>query len=573
MITEATANSITKDSGMHPLLTQLRPVFVRAGLFSLAINLLLLVPSLYMLQLFDRVLTSRSSETLLLLSLAAGGALVVMAALDLVRARLLTVAGLALDKLIATKVLHVILDDSARFGGTNHGHGLRDVGTLRTFLTGPGVFALFDAPWLPIYILLIFLFHPILGFTALLGATLMIGLALLNERLTRRVQDDYQRCSHTVASYLGQGIRNAELISSLGMTAHVTRRWQTLNEEALAHQRNAVRIGSGIGATTKFVRQGIQIVMLGAGAYLVIETNVTPGVMMAATIILGRALQPVELLIVGWKSLVDAYRAYARLDSLLNAQNQQTASIDLPRPRGSLSVERVVFAARPTGKVIIKGVTFDLGVGESLGLTGPSASGKSTLARLIIGIWKPVSGTVRLDSADVSSWSRESLGTHLGYLPQDVELFAGTVAENIARLGEVDSIAVIAAANRAHVHEMILRLPQGYDTQVGEAGMLLSAGQRQRIALARALYGHPSLVVLDEPNANLDSEGEVALLKTLATLKNDGITLLLITHQATLLAGMDKVLILNEGAIEAYGPRKEVVGQYVRQFGSQRGQR
>jgi PrtD family type I secretion system ABC transporter len=337
-----------------------------------------------------------------------------------------------------------------------------------------------------------------------------------------------------------------------------------LNESSIREQASAAGTGATISGLTKFSRQFIQTAMLGAGAYLVVDQHVTPGVMIAATILLGRALAPVETLVAGWRNLVEARAAWRRLDELLAAAPARAPGTELPPPSGRLAVEQVVFAVRGSERPIIRGAAFSVAAGESLGVIGPSASGKSTLARLAVGIWRPLSGTVRLDGADVSAWPRHSLGPSIGYLPQDVELFPGTVSENIARLGEPDAAEVIRAAQRAHVHELILRLPKGYDTDLGEAGQCLSPGQRQRIALARALYGNPCLVVLDEPNANLDHDGDEALMRTLRRLKEDHVTVLIVAHRPSLLSGVDKLLVLREGAVEAFGPRAEIMARLMR---------
>lgn len=549
---------------MLRLIRQFRPFFLYAGLFSFCINLLLLVPSLYMLQVFDRVITSRSNETLVMLTLAASAALVMMALLDLLRARLLSAAGVAMDALLGPRVLDGLLTDAARLGGTEYVHGLRDVSQLRGFFTGSGIFTLFDAPWLPFYVLIIFLFHPLLGAVALAGALLLVALVVINERVSHEGLERLQAGSRRSTRYIDTSLRNAEVISALGMLPALTRRWIALNAEVERLQLETGRLAARMNGLTKFMRQFIQIAMLCAGAYLVIDQHVSGGVMMAATIILGRALAPVELLIGGWRGMVDARSAWLRLDALLRARKGRDHNTALPRPSGQLAAERLVFAAPGSEKAIIKGVSFELNAGESMGLIGPSASGKSTLARLLLGVWQPLSGTVRLDGADIASWPRKRLGRHIGYLPQDVELFAGTVAENIARLGEPESQAVIGAAQRANAHEMILRLPQGYDTQIGEGGAALSGGQRQRIGLARALYGKPRLVVLDEPNANLDGEGEAALTQAMAGLKQAGVTLIVISHRPSLLAGTDKLLVMREGALELFGPRTEVLARLTR---------
>jgi PrtD family type I secretion system ABC transporter len=546
---------------MRDLSARLAPLFCYAGLFSLAINLLLLAPPLYMLQVFDRVLSSRSQETLLVLTFAAIVALVVMAFLEVLRARLLVAAGVALDRRLGPRVLDGLLAQTARLGGAAHLHGLRDVNVLRGFLGGQGLLAVFDAPWLVVFVLLIFMFHPALGVVALAGALLMVLLAVLNERLSRKPLERAQAEARRAGRFIDANVRNAEVVAALGMLPAVTRRWARLNDGALREQVQANSVGGTFAGLTKFTRQFIQLAMLGAGAFLVVSQDLTAGIMIAATIILGRALAPVETLVAGWRNLVEAREAWRRLGQLLAAHPPTEPGTELPPPKGAVDVEGAVFKLPGAEQPILRGISFSLKPGEALGLIGPSASGKSTLVRLTVGLWKPWSGAVRLDGADVAAWPRERLGPHLGYLPQDVELFGGTVAENIARLGEPDAGEVVRAAQRAHVHELILRLPKGYDTEIGEAGQALSPGQRQRIALARALYGKPRLVVLDEPNANLDHEGEEALLLSLHMLKEEGVTVIIVAHRPSLLRGVDKLLVLRSGAVDLFGPRAEIMAR------------
>jgi PrtD family type I secretion system ABC transporter len=413
----------------------------------------------------------------------------------------------------------------------------------------------------------IFLFHPLLGVLAVIGALVMVGLAWLNERLTREPLERAQTEARRAARFIDSNVRNAEVVNALGMLPAVTARWARLNDAALGEQARAAQRGSLFSGLTKFSRQVIQLAMLAGGAYLVVEQHVTGGVMIAATILLSRALAPVESLVAGWRNLVEARSAWKRLDQLLKDTPANDPGTELPAPAGRLEVDRVVFGFGD--KAILRGVSFKLEPGEALGIIGPSASGKSTLVRLVVGVWKARAGTVRLDGADVATWPRERLGPHIGYLPQDVELFGGTVAENIARLGVPDDAEVIRAAQRARVHELILRLPKGYETEIGDAGQALSPGQRQRIGLARALYsplrGSPRLVVLDEPNADLDSEGEEALLGALQALKADGVTLIIVAHRPSLLRGVDKMLVLREGAVERFGARNEVMERVTRQ--------
>ncbi len=544
---------------LHSFASRFRPHFVAAAGFSLVINLLMLVPALFMLQVFDRVLTSRSAETLIMLSLLAVGALVIMAYLDVIRARLLTASAVYLEKLLGPQLLADMIRRSADPGRREALHGLRDIGALRTFLTGPGILALFDAPWAPVYVLVIYLFHHMLGAVALAGTIIMLVLAILNEKLSRRPLEAMQLDGRKAGRFADQSIGNAEVARALGMVENLARGWEGLSRKGLENQLDANRSASMLTSATRFMRQFLQVAMLGVGAWLVIDQQTTSGVMIAATILLSRALAPVESAIAGWKGLVDARAAYARIEEVVREMPDEDAATELPAPEGALSVERVVFGFRGQDRPVIKQVSFQLDAGQTLAIVGPSAAGKSTLARLIVGLWKPIMGTVRLDNADISAWPRKRLGPYVGYLPQDVELFAGTVAQNIARMGEVDSAAVVEAGKRAHVHDMVLRLPQGYDTPIGEGGMFLSAGQRQRVALARALYRSPRLVVLDEPNSNLDVEGEAALAEAVSGLKADGVTLVIITHRSRLLTTVDRILLLRDGVIEKFGAPSEVL--------------
>jgi len=548
---------------VRDVIARLRPFFLYAGLFSLAINLLLLAPTLYMLQVFDRVLASRSQETLVVLSIAAAVALLAMALLEALRSRLLALTGAALDRKLGPPVLEGLLAQAARAGGADYVHGLRDVSVLRTVLTGQAVMALYDVPWLPLFVLIIFLFHPLLGVVAVAGALAMGLLAIMNERMTREPLERAQAEARRAGRAIDANLRNAEVTAALGMLPAVTRHWTAMNDAALGLQMRATNVGSGFTAATRFMRQFIQIAMLAMGAWLVVDQHVTSGIMIAGTILLGRALAPVESLIASWRGLVEARSAWARLRKLLENDSSAVAT-KLPEPKGALKVERAVFGVKGVERPILRGVSFELAAGETLGIIGPSASGKSTLARLVIGVWKPTSGAVRLDGADVGTWPRAHLGPQVGYVPQDVELFGGTVAQNIARMGEVEPARVIDAARRAQVHELILRLPKGYDSEIGEGGSALSPGQRQRIALARALYGTPRLVVLDEPNANLDREGEEALLRVLQALRSAGVTVLIVAHRPSLLGSADKLLVLRDGAVDLFGSRTEVMARVTR---------
>ncbi len=537
--------------------TQLRPFVLLAGAASLVLNLALLMPALYMVQVFDRVFASRSIETLVMLSALALLALALGYFMDAARARALAWAGRALDRRLSPAALAAVLHQAAGAAGRVDKDALRDIAQLRGFLSGSGIQALFDAPWLPVYLLAISLMHPLLGLTAALGACLLAGLAVLTERLTREQTERALRCARAANRHSEALTRNAEAIIGMGMTSAAVAGWQARQDELLAAQCGLGAASSRLAAMARMTRQGLQVAMLGVGAWLVIDADASAGIMVAATILLGRALQPVEHLISGWKTQVEARGAWQRLNE--RPVVEPASKLALPAPTGRLEVERLLFATAPLRPALIKGVGFALAAGESLGLIGPSASGKTTLIRLILGVWKPQAGVVRLDGADVARWDRDALGAHMGYLPQDVELFAGTVAENIARLGAVHSEQVVEAAQLAHAHEMILRLPEGYDTQIGEAGAVLSGGQRQRIALARALYGNPRLVVLDEPNANLDADGEAALTAALAALKARGMTVIMVGHRPAMMSQLDKLAILKDGTLEAFGASASVL--------------
>jgi PrtD family type I secretion system ABC transporter len=538
----------------------LRPFVLLAGAASLALNLALLAPALYMVQVFDRVFASRSVETLVMLSVAALLALALGYCMDTVRAGSLAWAGAALERRLSPAALAGALRQAAATPGRVDTDALRDIGKLRAFLGGGGIQALFDAPWLPIYLLVIAFMHPLLGAPAALGAGVIAAIAVLAERLTREATAQVLQKSRGASRHVEALARNAEVIVGMGMTQAALGAWQVRHDELLTARMRLGTASARVAAAARIARQGLQLAMLGIGASLVIGADASPGIMVAATILLGRALQPLENLIGGWKTLLDARGAWQRLTERASIASGAGA-LELPAPSGRLQVERVVFGPAPMRPTLIKGVGFTLEPGESLGLIGPSASGKTTLLRLILGLWKPQAGSVRLDGADIALWERSALGKHVGYLPQDVALLGGTVAENIARLGPVDSARVVAAARLAHAHDMILRLPQGYETEIGEAGAVLSGGQRQRIALARALYGEPRLVVLDEPNANLDAEGEAALQAALRELKARGVTVIMAGHRPALMSQLDKLAVLNGGVLEAFGAAAAVVSR------------
>jgi PrtD family type I secretion system ABC transporter len=534
-------------------------VLLAAGA-SLLLNLAMLVPSLYTLQVFDRVFASRSVETLVMLSALTLLALGFAYCMDVARSRALAAAGRTLHRLLSPAALEQALRQAAAGRGPASAERLRDVTQLRNFLASGGVRALFDAPWLPVYLFVIGLMHPLLGLAAGIGAAALALLAVATERMTRDATETALRHSRSVGRHAESLTRHAEVIVGMGMAASAVSAWRHRHEQLLDGQSQLGAVSSRLSALARVARQGVQMAVLGIGAWLVVGSDASPGIMVAATILLGRALQPVEHLISGWKQLVDARGAWRRLCEP-HALAGHEARLRLPAPAGRLELERVVFTHDTARPALIKGVSFTVEAGESVGLIGASGSGKTTLARLLLGVWQPHSGAVRLDHANIAHWDRTDLGAHLGYMPQDVSLLGGTVAQNIARLGAVDDAKVIRAAQLAQAHDMILRLPNGYDTQVGEAGTALSGGQRQRIALARALYGEPKLVVLDEPDAHLDADGEDALRAALRALKGCGTTVVLVGHRAGLMAQLDKIAVMKEGTLQAFGPAATVLAR------------
>ncbi len=544
---------------MKSLWDELRPLLIYIAAFSFFINLLFLVPAIFTLQVFDRVITSNSQETLLVLLAGTGVALVILLLLDYVRNRLQHLLGNIIDERLSPPVVNAIVIRRARAPHSVRAEGIRDVAALRSVFASNGLIAVFDAPWVPAYVAVIWLFHPALGLGAAVAALLMLTLAWLNDRVSRGALDDLQNDGRRASQYVESSLRNAEVLQALGMTAKLLERWRTLQDRVAALQTSASRASVVFTAVTRFVRQAIQILMLALGAYLVLTQQASAGVMIATTILLGRAVQPVEQLVSSWRALIEARGAYQRLLELSTYFERTESRLVMPRPEGRLAAEGVSYREHGSDRLILFNVGFKLAQGEALAVIGPSAAGKSTLARLLTGVWAPTSGTVRLDSADVAYWPREDLGPWIGYVPQDVELFDGSIADNIARLGKVDSEAVVAAAKRANTHEMILSLPQGYDTRVGEHGARLSPGQRQRVALARALYGNPQLVVLDEPNSNLDGEGETALAQALSRLRSESVTSVVVTHRPSLIAHVDKILVLDAGRVQQFGPASEVM--------------
>ena len=538
-------------------MAQIRGQALSLAVFSFAANLLLLVSSIYMLQVFDRVLSSGSLDTLFWLTLVVVAATAVYGVLELARRRLLSRAGAWLDTELAGPVIRQGVE--ARLAGAKSEGGLADVQELQSFLSGDAILAFLDAPWMPVFIAVIWLMHPVLGCLALAGAVTLFVIAILNDLLTRpllqRSRTDLRISQNSAQRYLD----HAETVRGLGMLGSLLDRWQQARRSLRDDSERASAVTNGLTYLTKSIRLSLQILIIGAGAWLVLRGELTAGGMIAASVILSRALSPVERALGAWRSYVSARSAYHNLLRLFQSAAGSDAPLTLPPPVGQLTIENLHFQPLHASEPTLKRVDLLLEAGQTCGIIGPSGSGKSTLCRLLVGAWRPSGGHVRLDGADVASWDSDQLGLYVGYLPQTVELFPGTIGQNIARMRQIDDAAVIEAARLADVHEMILRLPAGYDTDVGAHGHRLSGGQKQRIGLARALVGEPALIVLDEPNANLDHAGEQALHNALVKLKERGRTILIVAHRPNALRTADKVLVLKDGAVAAFGERDKVL--------------
>ena len=536
-----------------------RREFLMVGVFSMVANVLMLSPTLYMLQVFDRVMSSRSELTLLAMSLITLFLFGVMAFAEWMRSRVLVRSGVRLDALLGTRVFNASFDAHLAPSRVSPARSFGDLIQIRQFLTGQGILAFFDTPWTPIYMGVLFILHPMLGFLALFFAAVQGALAWFGHRRTVTPAEDASKASSESAAYLQSKLRNAEVLEPMGMVHNLRPHWARRHAHAQELQGRAQAITHRITAWSKFIRYSQQSLALGAGALLVIDGQLSPGGMIAANVLMSRALAPIDMLVGTWRGFIGARSAFRRLEALLAAHPERDPALSRVAPQGALTLRDVVAVAPGRAEPILKGVSVAVPQGTVTVVLGPSGSGKSTLARCMLGIWPVVSGEVLLDGLPIAGWDRNELGPYVGYLPQDVELFEGSIAENIARFGEVSPEKVIAAARSAGLHEMILRFPKGYDTPIGEAGHLLSGGQRQRIGLARAMYGDPVLVVLDEPNANLDDVGEAALVRAVQELKVKGCTVFLITHRPGIVAVADRVLILRNGVVKADGPRDEVL--------------
>jgi len=556
----------THENSLKAALKACKGSFISVGFFSLFVNALMLVPSFYMLQVYGRVVTSGSITTLVMLTIIMTVLMVTMGALEWVRSRIMVRLSTKLDVLLSRDVYRASFKRALDSGGMDaSAQPLNDLTGLRQFLTGNGLFAFFDAPWLPVYIGVMFLFHPWFGWVAIASAIVLLCLAVVNEKLTGKSIAEANKQNIAASLYTTKNLRNAEVIESMGMLHTLMGRWGQRQKKVLQLQSEASDNGGLVSNMSKTFRMLVQSLILGLGAYLAVKQEITPGLMIAGSILLGRALAPIDLMIGSWKGFISARSQYSRLNEILDLQQAEPQRMSLPPPEGHVLVENLIVSAPGSKTPILKNIGFAVPAGSVVGIIGPSASGKSTLARALLGVWAPQHGVVRLDGADINNWDKQELGPYVGYLPQDIELFEGSISENIARFGEIDSEKVIAAAKTAGVHEMILQLPNGYDTVIGSDGVNLSGGQRQRVGLARAIYGSPRLIILDEPNSNLDEVGERALAQAIQQIKATGATIFIITHRTSILAQLDRLLVMSAGTIAMYGPRELVMAELNKQ--------
>jgi len=538
-----------------------RRAFLAIALFSGMSNLLMLSGALFMLEIYDRVLPSRSVPTLVALLILVAGLYAAQGVIDMIRSRILVRIGHSLDEAMSMRIYDAVVRLPLKIGAKGDGaQPIRDLDAVRGFLSGIGPIAFFDLPWMPVYLAICFLFHSYIGLTALAGAVLLITLTIVTEVQTRRPTRSATQFAVARNALMEASRRNAEAITAMGMVGRISKRWNELNRNYVASSGRASDVGGGLGAMSKVLRLLLQSAILAVGAWLVINQQSTPGIIIAGSILGARALAPVDLAIANWRVFVGARQSWQRLSKLLGHLPPQAAPMPLKPPSRTLVVQNAAVAPPGQQKIVCQDVNFTVAAGKALGVIGPTASGKSSLARMLVGVWALGRGTVRLDGATLDQWSPEALGRHIGYVPQDVELFNGTVAQNISRFDDPpDPDAVIAAAQAAGVHDLIINLPDGYETVIGEQGGALSAGQAQRIALARALYRDPFLVVLDEPNSNLDAEGDEALTRAILGLRARGAVTVVVAHRPSAIAGVDYILIMGKGRQQQFGPKEEIL--------------
>ena len=536
-----------------------RSLFWVIALFSGVINLLTIVPALYMMQVFDRVMSSRNETTLLLLTILALGLLLLSSLVEWIRGQVMIKMSVGIDLDLGERLFGVAFQKSLKEHNANPAQVLSDLNALRQFLTGSSLIALLDLPWMPIFLIVTGMLHPWLGIFTLIGALILFALALWSEHSTRKGLDEANQISVHSAKYVNSTLQNAEVIQAMGMLANLQKRWAGMQQRLIGAQTEASDKAARISTITRLVRTAWQALAMGLAMVLILDGQISGGVMMAAGFLISKAMLPAEQAIGSWKQLDGAKASYKRLCLLLEEFPRKTERMVLPAPTGAMRIERLVVTPPGSKRPVVNGIDIALSKGDVLAIIGPSASGKSSLARAMVGVWPASHGSVRLDGAEIGQWDSEALGPHIGYLPQDIELFDGTVAENIARFNETDSEKVIEAAALSGIHQMVLHFPKGYDTLLGPGGLGLSGGQKQRIGLARALYGKPALVVLDEPNSNLDDAGEAALVAAIAALRNNGSTVVLVTHRPNVLAVVDKLLVLQDGTQKMFGPRDHVL--------------
>lgn len=551
-----------KPTPLNLALLSVRPAILIAVFFSMFINILALVSPIYMLQIYDRVLTSRNQLTLLFITIIVIFLFVVYAALEVLRTQVLVRAGIKFDATLSAPTFRSVLDSTLlRRGGESQ--AFRDMDGVREFITGAGLIAFCDAPWVPVFLVFCFILHPYFGILATVAGLVILGLAVANDFVTRAPIQQATLASISAQNDVSSTLRNSEVMRAMGMWRGLQNRWQVRRDDLMGWQASASDRGGTIMAVIKFVRQAVQTLILGGGAYLAITGKISPGAMIAASIIVGRALAPIEAGVGQWKNFINARSSWDRLQNMFRSNADEVERMSLPAPKGRLLAEAASVMPPGAQRPTLINASFVLEPGTTLGIIGPSAAGKSSLVRGLVGVWPIVAGAIRLDGFELRQWDPLQLGQHIGYLPQDVELFSGTVAQNIARFTEFESEDVIEAAQIAGVHEVIQALPQGYETQIGDGGASLSGGQRQRLALARTIFRKPALIVMDEPNANLDSEGEVALSRAIAHMKSLGRTIVFVTHKTNLLAFADKIMILQNGVITQFGDRDDILNRLV----------
>jgi PrtD family type I secretion system ABC transporter len=553
------------DNALSRALREARKPFAVAAVFSFFSNVLFLAMPLYTFQVYGRVMVSQSQATLWVLTLITLFVFGVSAAIDDFRARILINYGILLDQRVSGRLFSGLFDAAVRGDPSGRAQALRDLDQFRQTLTGIGAAVFFDLPWIPVFLVVLFLIDPLVGVVTTVGAVVLLGLALMQERAIRPVVREATDAGLKSYAFTEAALRNGEVVRAMGMLPTLGRAWAAHRSVTSERGATAAEMSNCSTDMIKAFRLGMQVLIVAIGAYLILKGKLHQGMLFANMILASRALQPIEKIVGSWESLNNMIRAHERLNGVLQRAEPPSATTSLPRPRGRLTVEALNYAPPRAQKLILGNINFAIEAGEVLGVVGPSGAGKSTLARLLMGIWKPNNGAVRLDGADVFSWERADFGRHVGYLPQDTELFAGTVRDNIARFRtDVTDEDVVRAAQLAGVHELILRMPKGYDTEVGEGGVILSAGQRQRVGLARAMLSDPAFIVLDEPNASLDAEGEEALMKAIEAMKANGATVVIISHKPGIFRAADKLLVMRDGRVELFGPRDQVMARLMK---------